>query len=277
MDRVAGENFPVASRLLPRRQREHLLALYGFARLVDEVGDATAAGPGEPGSAGPDVLLDLVEEELDRVYGGPGEPEHRLMRTLAATVRACGIPRAPLEALIAANRQDQRIRAYETFSALEGYCEKSANPVGHLVLHVFGVATPERVHLADRICTALQLTEHWQDVVEDVGRGRVYVPGEDLDRFGCTPSDLVLSPAPAPVRLLMRFEVERARALLADGAPLIGTLHGRPRWAVAAFVAGGRAALMAIERANFDVSRGPPRAHRGGRLAATLSVGWRRR
>jgi squalene synthase HpnC len=266
MDRAGGENFPVASHLLPRRQRRHLLALYGFARLVDEVGDAA------PGS--PDLLLDAVEGELDRVYGVGGPPEHELMRRLSETVHAHGIPRAPLQDLIAANRQDQRVHAYDTFAELEAYCRLSAQPVGRLVLIVFGFATPERVSLSDRICSALQLAEHWGDVVEDAARGRVYVPAEDLVRFGCTPSDLSLSPAPDRVRRLLQFEVERARGLLAAGAPLIGTLPGRPRLAVTAFVAGGRSALVAIERTGFDVSRGAPRASRPGRLAALLSTAW---
>ncbi|HEV3228646.1 MAG TPA: squalene synthase HpnC [Solirubrobacteraceae bacterium] len=267
MDRARGENFPVASHLLPRRHRQHLLALYGFARLVDQIGDAPAGDP--------DLLLDAMEGELDRIFAEDlGPPAHPLMQRLLVTVRACGIPRSPLEALIAANRQDQRIHSYDTFSELEGYCEKSANPVGHLVLHVFGAATPERLALSDRICTALQLAEHWQDILEDVDRGRVYVPAEDLRRFGCTAGDLVRSPAPERVRGLVEFEVARARALLDAGAPLIGTLRGRPRLAVAAFVAGGRSALGAITRAGYDVSQGAPRASGPARAAALLSVAW---
>jgi phytoene/squalene synthetase len=130
------------------------------------------------------------------------------------------------------------------------------------------------VSLSDRICTVLQLAEHWGDVVEDAARGRVYVPAEDLVRFGCSPSDLSLSPAPDRVRRLLHFEVERARALLAAGAPLIGTMPGRPRLAVTAFVAGGRSALDAIERAGFDVSQGAPRASRAARLGALLRTAW---
>jgi squalene synthase HpnC len=246
MDRAGGENFPVASRLLPRRQRHHLLALYGFARLVDQLGDEA---PGNP-----DLLLDLVERELDRIYGGEyrtgEEPRHLVMRRLAETVRACGIPREPLDALIAANRQDQRIHSYDTFSGLEAYCEKSANPVGCLVLHVFGAASPERLVLSDHVCTALQLAEHWQDLVEDVERGRVYVPREDLERFGCSAADLTISPAPERVRRLVGFEVERARAVLEAGAPLIGTLSGRSRCA--------RSKTRATTSAG-----GPPEPHAG--------------
>ena len=262
MNRAAGENFPVASRLLARRQRDHLLAIYGFARLVDDIGDEAVGDR--------DRLLDALEGELDRAFGG--EPQDPLMRALAATVRACGLPRAPLEALIAANRQDQRVHAYNTFAELEAYCALSANPVGRLVLHVFGAATPRRVALSDRICTALQLTEHWQDVAEDLERGRVYVPAEDLRRFDCSAADLALRPAPEKVRRLVRYEVNRAREILDAGTPLVGTLRGRPRLAVAAFVAGGRAALTAIERAGYDVSGGGPRASGPSRVIALVPI-----
>jgi squalene synthase HpnC len=260
MDRAGGENFPVASRLLPRRQRDHLLAIYGFARLVDDVGDEAAGDR--------DALLDSIERDLDRVF--VSEPRHPLMRALAAAVQACDLPRAPLEGLIAANRQDQQIRAYETFAELEAYCALSANPVGRLVLQVFGVATPQRLVLSDRVCTALQLTEHWQDVAEDLERGRVYIPSEDLGRFGCSRADLAARPSPERVRRLLEFEVGRAREILQAGVPLVRTLGGRARLAVAAFVAGGRSALTAIERAGFDVSRGAPRASGRARIVALI-------
>jgi phytoene/squalene synthetase len=141
------------------------------------------------------------------------------------------------------------------------------------VLAVLGAATPERVRLADAICTGLQLTEHWQDVVEDLDRGRVYVPLADLARFGFKVDDLRRRPAGAEVCSLLAFEVGRARRLLAAGAPLVRTLRGRPALAVAGFVAGGRAALDAIQRAGYDVSGGPPRPSRRAyarALAATL-------
>jgi squalene synthase HpnC len=263
LDQAGSENFPVASRALPRRDREHLLALYGYARLVDDAGDEA---PGDRAA-----LLDEVETELDRIYSGSA-PQHALTRRLAATVEACDVPRAPLQALIAANRQDQVVHAYATFTDLLGYCELSANPVGRLVLHVLDAATPERIALSDRVCTALQLAEHWQDVVEDLGRGRVYLPAEDLERFGVSAADLRRSPAPESVRSLMGFEVQRAREILAEGTPLVRTLHGRPRLAVAAFVGGGRAALDAIDRAGGDVSAGAPHATRTARARSLLAV-----
>jgi squalene synthase HpnC len=258
MAKAAGENFPVASRVLPRRQREHLLALYGFARLVDDVGDEA---PGDRRA-----LLDWLEEEVDRVYDG--EPTHPLMRRLATTVRACAIPPEPLRALIAANRQDQEVHEYETIDDLLGYCALSANPVGHLVLHVFDAATPERLQLSDAVCSGLQLVEHWQDVGEDLDRGRVYLPREDLRRFGVARDDLAAPAAGEPLRRLLAFEVARARQLLDRGAPLIRTLRGRPAVAVAAFVAGGRSALDAIAAGGYDVLGAAPRPTRGRRAAA---------
>jgi squalene synthase HpnC len=268
MDRASQENFPVASRLLPRRERQHLLAIYGYARLVDDAGDEA---PGDRSA-----LLDEIERELDRIYAGT-PPHHALMARLAATVRACSLPRAPLHALIEANRRDQEVASYATFAELLGYCELSADPVGRLVLHVFGAATPERIALSDRVCTALQLAEHWQDVAEDLARGRVYVPAEDLERFGVSAADLAARPAPPPVRALMTYEVARARRILAEGAPLVHTLRGRPRLAVAAYVAGGDAALDAIDRARGDVSAGPPRATRPARARALVRALFARR
>jgi squalene synthase HpnC len=262
-DQAGAENFPVDSRLLSRRDREHVMALYGYARLVDDTGDEAVGD--RP------ALLDELEAELDRIYSGQ-EPGHALTRRLRVTVEACDLPRAPLQALIAANRKDQVAHDYATFAELLRYCELSANPVGRLVLCVFDAATPERIERSDRVCTALQLAEHCQDVAEDVARGRVYLPAEDRQRFGVSTEDLRRSPAPERVRSLLAFEVARGREILAEGAPLVSTLRGPRRLAVAAFVAGGRAAFAAIERAGCDVSAGPPRATRAARGRELLRV-----
>jgi squalene synthase HpnC len=258
MARARGENFPVASRALPRRVRAHLLAIYGFARLVDELGDSAA---GDRLAA-----LDWLEGELDLAF--QARATHPLLVRLAPTLRECALPREPFARLIEANRVDQRVSRYETWAQLRGYCALSADPVGELVLAVLGMATPARIALSDSICTALQLTEHCQDVAEDLARGRVYLPAEDLERFGATSADLAAEHAGAPLRAVLAFEVQRARGLLAEGAPLIGELGGRGRLAVAAFVAGGRAALEAIERAGYDVLGGPPRVGHARRLRA---------
>jgi squalene synthase HpnC len=264
MARARTENFPVASRVLPRRVRDDLLALYGFARLVDELGDSLS---GDRLKA-----LDWLEQELDRAF--EGRAEHPLLVRLQPTLRERGLQRGPFVRLIEANRMDQRVSRYATWDQLRAYCALSADPVGQLVLEVLGMATPERIALSDSICTALQLTEHCQDVAEDLARGRVYLPGEDLDRFGATIEQLSAAHAGRPVQQVIAFEVDRARGLLRDGAPLIGELRGRPSFAVAGFVAGGRAALDAIEAAGYDVLAGPPRAGLRRRLialAATLA------
>ena len=203
-EQAAAENFPVALRLLPRRYRQHLAAVYGFARVADDMGDE--APPAERLG-----LLDELEADLGRLYGGAA-PRLAVVRGLAPAVAQCAIPQQPFRDLIEANRQDQAVTRYQSFDGLLAYCTLSANPVGRIVLHVFGVATPQREILSDRVCTALQLAEHWQDVAEDLRAGRVYLPAEDLDRFGCTERDLAASHAAPQVRALMSFEEKRARA-----------------------------------------------------------------
>jgi len=249
---AARENFTVASLLVGRKARAHLTAIYGFARLVDQLGDEVDGDRS--------AILDAFEQDLHRVFDG--EPQHPLLQRLGATVRACSLPREPFIRLIEANRRDQRRSAYETFAELADYCDLSANPVGELVLHVFGAATTERIALSDKVCTALQLAEHWQDVGEDFRRGRIYLPAEDRQRFGVEPADLGASSAGAALRELLAFETERARGLLDEGAVLVGTLRGRARIAVAGYVGGGRATLDAIEGAGFDVLSHTPRATR---------------
>ncbi|MCK7622723.1 squalene synthase HpnC [Streptomyces sp. RS10V-4] len=272
LDQAAHENFPVAPFFLPRAWRADLMALYGFARLVDDIGDGDLApGGGDAVLLGLDreryddrpALLDALEADLHRVFSdrAPG-PKHPLMRRLGPTVRRCALTPEPFLGLIEANRQDQRISRYATYGDLAAYCELSANPVGRLVLGVTGTSSPERVRLSDAICTALQLVEHIQDVAEDLGRDRVYLPAEDLKRFGVTEDDLAAPSAGAPVRALIAFEAERAGRLLDEGAPLVGSVQGRLRLLLAGFVAGGRAALQAVAAADHDVLAGPPKPTR---------------
>jgi squalene synthase HpnC len=252
---ASGENFPVALRLLPERHRRHLTALYCFARLTDDVGDQARDQAREGGRDDTALRLRLLDElakDVDRIYQGQ-TPQSPVMRQMAVTVTECGVPAQPLLDLIQANRQDQQVTRYPTFADLEQYCELSANPVGRIVLYIFGAATPDRVRLSDRICTALQLAEHWQDVAEDLANGRIYLPAEDLARFGVAEADLAEPSAGPAVRTLMRFETERAQGLLDEGAPLVGTLCGAARLAVAGYLAGGRAALAAIGRQRYDV------------------------
>jgi squalene synthase HpnC len=260
--KAALENFPVALTLLPPAERRRLEAIYGYARLVDDAGDLYEGDRA--------ALLDWIEADLDRAYDG--RAEHPLLQRLSTVVRDLALPREPFLRLLDANRQDQVVSRYSTWADLAAYCDLSANPVGELVLHVFDAATPERIRWSDAVCTGLQLAEHWQDVGEDLSRGRIYLPQEDLSAFRVAEADLA-SGAPSPAfRELMTFEVERARGLLAEGLLLVASLSGRHRLAVAGYVGGGRAALDAVERSGFDVLRRSPRAGGRRRAAATMRV-----
>jgi squalene synthase HpnC len=262
LPRAAGENFPVATLLVGRRKASQLTAIYGFARLVDTLGDEL---PGDRKAA-----LDLLEQEVARIY--EGTPQHPLMQRLAVAVHECDFPREPFLRLIEANRRDQVQKSYESFADLLDYCTLSANPVGELVLHVFGAATPERIALSDRVCTALQLIEHWQDVAEDAAHGRIYLPAEDMREFAVTPADLQGQRTGTALRCLLAFEVERARQLLEEGSALLGLLRGRARLAVSGYVGGGRAALRALIAAEYDVLPGAPRPPRLTRLWTILGT-----
>jgi squalene synthase HpnC len=293
--KASGENFPVALRVLPRSVRAHLTAFYGFARLVDDIGDeplpalAGQLSPGgangvSPGSATPASrglsagedrairlrLLDELEADVAKIYDG-AEPDLPAMRVLGETVRACGIPFQPFKDLVQANRQDQQVTHYATYEQLVRYCELSANPVGAVVLYIFGAATPERLAMSDKVCTALQLVEHWQDVAEDLANGRVYLPQEDLRAHGVTEEDLARSTASVAVVNLMGFETDRATRLLDEGAPLAGTLSGWARLAVSGYIAGGRAAIAAIVNSGYDVLRKTPKPGKAATLAGLAS------
>ncbi|MEU3737205.1 squalene synthase HpnC [Streptomyces sp. NPDC032198] len=264
--KAADENFPVAPFFLPRAWRDDLMAVYGYARLVDDIGDGDLPPGGadarylgvDPGAADDRLaLLDAFEADLHRVFDST--PMHPLMRALQPTVRRCGLTPEPFLGLIEANRQDQLVARYETYDDLLAYCELSANPVGRLVLGITGTATPERIRRSDAVCTALQIVEHLQDVAEDLGRNRIYLPAEDMKRFHVQERDLAAPTAGASVRALVAYEAERARCLLNEGTPLVGSVHGRLKVLLAGFVAGGRAAVSAIVAAGYDVLPGPPK------------------
>ncbi len=240
---AGSENFPVASRLLPAAVRVDLMAIYGFARLTDDVGDV----------AGGDRLAQLAQLEHELERAARGEASHPVMQRVGATIAARRLPLEPFFDLIEANRQDQVVRRYETFDDLVGYCRLSANPVGRLVLEIFGAATPERVALSDDVCTGLQVVEHLQDVAEDLLQDRIYLPLADLRAEGCEEADLADPKAGPALRRVVALEAARARRLLFSGVPLAASLPLRPRAAVAAFAAGGMAALDDIGAAGFDV------------------------
>jgi squalene synthase HpnC len=258
--KASGENFPVALRMLPAVRRQQLMAVYGFARMTDDIGDC---GPVDDRPR----LLDELEADLDRLQLGTAQIAE--VHALQPVISQCAVPVQLFADLIQANRQDQVVSRYPAFDGLLGYCQLSANPVGRIVLYVFGVFSPARAELSDQVCTALQLAEHWQDVAEDLRAGRIYLPREDMDAFGCTEADLAASSAGPEVRALVAFETTRAGQMLSAGAPLTGTLRGYARAAVAGYVAGGRAARAAIRAADHDVLSGTPRPRRR-RLAAEL-------
>jgi squalene synthase HpnC len=264
-----AENFPVALRVLPRRPRTHLRAVYDVARVIDDLGDEPAADRSAPGSADASadrsVELERFRRDLHGIWQGR-TPRAAVLRRLEPTVRECRLPLEPFDRLIAANLQDQRVTRYRTYADLRAYCALSAEPVGRLVLAVFDVRAPDAPDLSDRVCTALQLLEHCQDVAEDFRRGRVYLPVEDLRRFGVSESDLAADPAAgnadAALRRLVRFQACRAERLLAAGRPLVRMLSGAARLAVSGYVSGGLATADALRRNAWNVLPAGPRPRR---------------
>jgi squalene synthase HpnC len=237
--RARGENFPVASLLAPRWARPHLRAIYGFARLVDNLGDEAAGDRG--------ALLDELERELE------GPPRTEIMRRLHATVAARSLPLEPFRRLIEANRIDQVRSRYETWDDVREYCTYSADPVGRLVLGVYGrLDEAELVAMSDSVCTGLQLVNFLQDPPRDLALGRVYLPQEDLRRFAVRDEELA-GPLTDRIARLLGFEATRARQMLLRGLPLADALGGRPGLSVALYARGGLAALEALERAGWDV------------------------
>lgn len=249
LDKAARENFPVAPVFLPRAWRQDLMAVYGFARLVDDIGDGDLADGGrpdavllglDPAAAGDRIaMLDAFEADLRQVFDGT--PAHPLLRALQPTVRRRELTPEPFLGLIAANRQDQQVARYGTYGDLLAYCELSANPVGRLVLSLTGTSTPERVRRSDAVCTALQIVEHLQDVAEDLARDRVYLPAEDMKRYGVDEADLAAPQAAPQVKALVAFEAERARELLNEGTPWwVASVAGFGCCSRDSSVAGGR-------------------------------------
>ena len=248
--RTHYENFSVATWFLPKRLRQHFFNVYAYCRISDDLGD-------EVGNAQQSLeLLDQWEAELNECY--EGDPRHPVFVALRETVQQCGIPRHEFSDLLIAFRQDQTVTRFETFNDVLGYCRYSANPVGHLVLYLCGYSDQERQQLSDYTCTALQLANFWQDVYVDYGKGRIYLPLEDLRRFGVSGDQIAQRRATPQFIELMKFEVERAREWFAKGLPLVKMVSRELAIDIELFSRGGQEILNAIERQGFDVLKSRP-------------------
>jgi squalene synthase HpnC len=244
------ENFSVATWFLPQKLRPHFYSIYAYCRISDDLGDEV----GDPEQSL--ALLDQWESELDACYAGA--PRHPVFVALRETILACDIPRNPFANLLVAFRQDQKITRYATFDDLLGYCVNSANPVGRLVLYACGYRDDERQRLSDFTCTALQLANFWQDVSVDHGKGRIYLPQEDLRKYGASESEITQRTATPQFREMMRFEVARARDWFQKGRPLIAMVDRDLAVDLELFSRGGEEILNAIESQNFDVLSARP-------------------
>jgi squalene synthase HpnC len=253
------ENFPVGSWLLPARLRPAVHAVYAFARGADDFAD-------EPEHAADRLeRLDRWEAWLGRA--AHGEAEHPVFLALADTLRRHALPLQPFRDLLTAFRMDARGTRYRTWEDLLGYCRLSANPVGRLILRLFGYDDVRRDALSDALCTALQLTNFWQDLGIDLRRGRFYLPSEDLERFGIAEGDLLNGSGGAPLRDLLALEVRRTRELFAAALALPHHLAPPLSWEVRAISAGGRRILDRLEAGGFDPLARRPRLGWGDRLA----------
>jgi len=252
------ENFSVATWFLPKHLRQHFFNIYAYCRISDDLGDEV----GDPAQSL--VLLDEWQAELDRCYAGT--PRHPVFVALRETVRALDIPKQPFADLLIAFRQDQTTTRYPTFDDLLGYCRYSANPVGHLVLYVCGYRDAERQQLSDCTCTALQLANFWQDVAVDYGKGRIYLPLENLRRFDVDESVIASSHATPQFIELMRSEVTRAREWFRRGLPLVEKVDPALAVDIELFSRGGMEILDAIERQGFDVLRRRPAISKSRKL-----------
>jgi squalene synthase HpnC len=246
------ENFPVASWLLPRALRPAVAAIYWFARTADDFADE-----GDVPSDERLARLAAYRADLGRIAAGH-EPESSLLIRLAAAVRMHALPLEPFHDLLDAFSQDVVKTRYASFGEVLDYCRRSANPVGLLMLHLFGAADAENVRRSDAICTGLQLANFWQDIAVDWAKGRVYLPQDDLVRFGATDAQIAAARVDEAWRGLMTFQVARTRSMLESGAPLARALPGRIGWELRLVVQGGLRILERIDRAGGDVFRRRP-------------------
>jgi len=269
--RLAGshyENFQVVTFFLPKRVRPHFESIYAYCRVSDDLGD-------EVGNR--ETALRLLGEwgsMLDECYDRPERSRHPVFVALRETVVECDLPRALLHDLLFAFRMDQVKTEYRTWAELVEYSRYSANPVGRLVLWVCGYRDEERALLSDKICTALQLANFWQDVVRDSEIPRRYVPEEAMERFGVADGQIEGRVFTPEFGAMIRYLVERTRAMLGEGAPLSGTVDGELRVALDLFRKGGEAILDGIVAQEYDVLRGRPVVTKRKKLALLAGALW---
>jgi squalene synthase HpnC len=260
------ENFHVATWFLPKALRPHFHAIYAYCRISDDLGDEV----GDRAAAL--ALLDLWGRELDACY--EGRARHPVFVALAETIRACAIPKEPFADLLVAFRQDQTVARYATMDDVLAYCRYSANPVGWLVLYACGEVSPEakeeKFRLSDATCSALQLANFWQDVRVDFAKGRVYLPQDDMRRFGVSDETIARGVVTPEFRALLRYEVDFARGLFARGLALIGRVNRELALDLDLFSRGGLEILRAIERRDYDVLSARPAISKRTKLALAL-------
>jgi len=256
------ENFHVATWFLPKALRPHFHSIYAYCRVSDDLGDEV------PDREAALALLDLWGRELDACY--EGRARHSVFVALAETIRVCSIPKEPFADLLVAFRQDQTVTRFPSMTEVLGYCRYSANPVGRLVLYACGEQSEEKFRLSDATCSALQLANFWQDVKLDFAKNRVYLPQDDMRRFGVTDETIAAGVASAEFRALLRFEVEYARSLFAQGLPLIARVNRDLALDLDLFSRGGLEILLAIERRNYDVLTVRPSISKCTKLALAL-------
>ena len=256
------ENFHVATWFLPRVLRPHFHAIYAYCRVSDDLGDEV------PDHSAALALLDWWGHELDACY--QGRARHPVFVALAETVRACKIPKQPFADLLTAFRQDQTVTRYRTMDELLSYCRYSANPVGRIVLYACGEADEERFKLSDATCSALQLANFWQDVREDFGKGRVYLPQQDMQRFRVSDSTIEQGIATSEFRALLKHEVDLTRRMFEQGVPLIGMVGRELAVDLDLFSRGGLEILQCIAAHDFDVLSARPTISKGAKFALAL-------
>jgi squalene synthase HpnC len=260
------ENFPVASILLPRRLVPAVEAIYAFARSADDIADEGDAAPAERLAA-----LAAYDAGLDAIAANT-QPPSPLFDRLGVVVRQFDLPLQPMRDLLSAFRQDVVTTRYADYPVLLDYCARSANPVGVLMLSLYGAADARNVADANAICSALQLINFWQDVAIDWQKERIYIPQDDMARFGVTQDDIAASGTGPAFQALMQFEVQRARALMLSGAPLARRLPGRIGWELRLMVQGGLRILDLLDKAEYDMFRHRPKLGRRDWIAIVIKA-----